>query len=411
MADPTSMTLFPCFGISALGLCSYNPASPTSIYFSLGEAIGALAFTLAVQQLLRPIYQFRLNARYLPLTYLYLYIFAGFVATLIAAILPGIPALHGGPWGYANVWEIAAAALFFVAYGAVALAIVMPVTVGRTRILDFARGVAGLLSAAHETDHVDLVPDLLRSLPRLIETAAFVESRRETSAFHDFIYRHEIERASYARSLLLIIADPPFCETLVKRAPWRVAEMLGDISEKRLYARSAEQFVRELAQQAILRDDGMMAREVGYHGFGSAPLLSESLFSDPFIIEHYNPFGSFFGLSGDLVTPEVIERFNSAAERCYGTLIREHQFWRSQAAYSIRSVYRSVFGGAYSIRKDPAAGHRLPVQMHSAVEVAIEFANRLLAEVDADEYQELFVIDPKAYRSDVLETLEHVSAA
>jgi hypothetical protein len=46
---------FACFGVEWLGQCSYNPASPALIYFSLGEVVGALAFTLAVQQLLRKI--------------------------------------------------------------------------------------------------------------------------------------------------------------------------------------------------------------------------------------------------------------------------------------------------------------------------------------------------------------------
>jgi hypothetical protein len=51
-----------CFGLKALGSCAYDPAKPFSVYFSVGNAVGALAFTLAVQQLLKPIYRFRLAA-------------------------------------------------------------------------------------------------------------------------------------------------------------------------------------------------------------------------------------------------------------------------------------------------------------------------------------------------------------
>jgi hypothetical protein len=54
--------LHACWGLNALGDCDYDPAAPFSVYFSLGEVVGALGFTLAVQQLLEPIYRFRLGA-------------------------------------------------------------------------------------------------------------------------------------------------------------------------------------------------------------------------------------------------------------------------------------------------------------------------------------------------------------
>lgn len=66
----------PCLGFEALGRCAYDPSNPQAIYFSLGEAIAALAFTLAVQQLLKPVYRFRLSARYLSLPKLYGLVFA-----------------------------------------------------------------------------------------------------------------------------------------------------------------------------------------------------------------------------------------------------------------------------------------------------------------------------------------------
>jgi len=390
-------------------MCRYNPASPTSVYFSLGEVVGALAFTLAVQQLLKPIYRFRLSVLYLSLPHLYLCVFAATGAAAVAALVPHFPILHGGPWGYAIVWEIVSAALFVVAYGAVALAILRPVRVRRSRIDDFARGAAAILSAANETDHVDLVEDLLENLPVLIKTAAFADYRGPTSAFFDFIHRAEIEQASYAYTILRIIADPPFCETLVKRAPWRVAKILEEISEKRLYSRSAEQFIRELAHQAVLRDDGMMAREVGYHGFGSVPLLSDSLFSEPFIVIRYNPLETLYFKSDDDVTVSMLKRFNSAAERCYLTLIKSHHLHHEQVAFSIQNYYRSLF--MTTVRSIQASAVRdvyLELEMQHAVENAIILANTLLASISQQSYDALFETKAGAYRSDVLETLVEI---
>jgi len=125
---PDGDLMHTCLGIELLGLCSYDPGKPFSVYFSLGEAVSALAFTLAVQQLLKPIYQFRLEARYLSLSRLYLCVFFGLGAVFIAALLPNLGFAHTGPWGYPITWEFLGAILFGLAYGSVAWAIVAPVS-------------------------------------------------------------------------------------------------------------------------------------------------------------------------------------------------------------------------------------------------------------------------------------------
>src|SRR5262249_6148642 len=127
--------------------------------------------------------------------------------------------------------------------------IVRPVHVQKRRIEDFARGMARLLSAANEVDRVDVLPDLQRSLPVLIKAAEFIEDREPTSPFFDFIHCDKTRQASYASTFLRIIADPLFCQTLVTRAPWQTVAILQEISKDRLYALSAEEFIRELARQ------------------------------------------------------------------------------------------------------------------------------------------------------------------
>jgi hypothetical protein len=301
-----SVATFACFGISWLGQCNYNPAAPNVLYFSLGEVVSALAFTLAVQQLLKPIVVLRLNTRYLSLTHIYVLVFAGALAAFAAAIVPNLPVLHETPIGFALSWEVLAAMLFFIAYGAVVFALIVPVRVRPNRVEDFARGAASLLASAQESDHIDFTQDLQRSLPTLIKIAAFDQYTDETSAFYDFTYRVQIRRAVFAVTLLRIVADPHYCRTLVSRQPWRLANMLREISEKQLHCRAAEQFIREIGHQAITRDDSMITREIGYSGFGTAPLLSEALFSDWFMLTQYNPLNSFFASSGEPITPMLL---------------------------------------------------------------------------------------------------------
>ncbi len=282
-------TTHTCLGITLLGQC----ARVTDVYFDLGESVAALGFILTVQQLLRPIYRFRLRARYLSLPRIYSLVFFGVALVMIAAILPSLPPAPNNPLDYPIIWEIAATVLFAIAYGAVVLAVIKPVSLHPHSTERFVTASAWLLSSADERDQLDYLQDLIRSLPTLIKVASFGENLHEKPAHFDEIFRIELGRASYAWSFLRIIADPIFCATLVKQGPWLVASILKELEEKRLHTRGAEQFVRELARQAILRDDSMMEREVGYHGFGTAPFLSDSLFSQPFILRAYDPLDAF----------------------------------------------------------------------------------------------------------------------
>ena len=142
--------------------------------------------------------------------------------------------------------------------------------------------------------------------------------------------------------------------------------MLGEISNKRLHARAAEQFVQGLAHQAVFLDSGMMAREEGYHGFGTVPLLSVSLFSEPFIVDRYDPLR--FSMTSDAVTSAVLKRFNSAAERCYLTLIENGNTDRARVAFSIHHFYESAFFRIWKIQQAENSDHQFEHEVHRAVE-------------------------------------------
>jgi hypothetical protein len=183
--------------------------------------------------------------------------------------------------------------------------------------------------------------------------------------------------------------------------------MLGDISEKELYARSAEQFIQELAHQAIVRDDSMMTREIGYWGFGTAPLLSESLFSDPFILISYNPLENFFATGGANITSSLLKRFNSATQRCYTALIDSGHVEHARVSFSKR-FYESVFGRAYKFHQASEYDHDVSYEMWDVVRLAAHMANKLLASRDQQQYEALFVSSADGYRHDVLETLVEI---
>jgi len=276
-------------------------------------------------------------------------------------------------------------------------------------VTKFAQASARLLSSATEADHLDYAEDLLRNLAQLVRLARFNDRFDEPTAFFEFRYRKEIERASYAGSLLRIVADAAFCETLVKRLPWTVAAALREISTQELHASDAEPFVRELGCQAIMRDDGMLAREVGYQGFGTAPILSESLFSSYFIIHKYNPFQPFLFTTRFVVTAQLLRRFNFAAEKALDAIIAERQIYHHYAAHSIESFYEALFMfRAAEIQKAVEWDHQLIVQMQASIDLSIKMAQNMLGAVSGRRYDLLYVSSPEAHQFDVLEVLTDI---
>ena len=313
--------MFDCLGISAFGLCAYDPSNPPNIYFSIGEAMAALSITLIIPQFLKPIHRFRLATQSVRLTHVYSIVFLGAACVLAATILPSISIPRGSIFAYPVFWEFIGGLLFFVAFVALAFVILRPAIARPGAYQRFAQAAADFLAHANKQDQLDFSRDLLQNIERLIETAGFIEYDRDRTAFFDFRYRRQIKNAGYAWSLLQLVAEPQFCETLVHRRPWDTAALLDRISKKKLVSRAAKNLVREIGRQAIISPSSMMAREVGYKGFREAPLLSQALFADGFINRHYQPLS---GLEyGDLtnVDTNMIDRLNYGLRSTLATVL------------------------------------------------------------------------------------------
>ena len=100
-----------CLGVSFLGNCSYDPSSPASTYFSLGELVAAIALLLAFIQLARTKTKFRLVAKNLPNKFIYSIIISSIISVFIATLLPIIPGKPVPLLGYPIFWEVLAAAI------------------------------------------------------------------------------------------------------------------------------------------------------------------------------------------------------------------------------------------------------------------------------------------------------------
>ena len=361
---------FPCLGLSILGMCSYNPAQPSPVYFSLGNAIAALGFTLAVQQFLKPIYLFRLRAYGLRLRYVLVVIFIGFFCAVVATVLPNLPISHSSFFEYPIVWELIGGLLISAAYGVIAFISLIPARIYDFNLIPFVRAASLLLSAAEDADRVSFAEDLLsgiRNIERLI-TYAYAWQRAENyavaleferlrgigaplqiqgrpppvSAFYEFAHRKELERARFAGTFLRIISDPQFCSVLVRKCAWLTAPILEQISEKGIHTNQAEAFVQEIARQAILNDDSLMAKEVSYEGFRAVPVLSNSLFGNWFMLTQYNPLEKMnFGSSKEL-SDGYVSRLSGASRMMLRTAIRNDDYWPQRYMFSVERAYENL---------------------------------------------------------------------
>ena len=375
---------YPCLGLSFLGSCLYNPAQPAPVYFSIGNAIAALALTLAVQQFLTPIYRFRLRAYGLKISYLILPVFFGFVCALVATLLPNLPLPRKSFFEYPVVWEVFGSLLIALSYGAAAFIIFRPARIYRFNLYWFVGAGAALLTEADDTDRVRFAEDLLRyhrNVARLIEYASAwnraeqhgsvveFERLRETggpamiqgpppiSAFYLFAHRRELAAASDAGTFLRILSDPHFCSVLVRRCPWLTSAFLQFISAQRLYAQQMELFVQEIAAQSITQDESIIAKELGYEGFGATPYLSNSLFGDWFLLMQYNPLQKMhFGIGAE-ATEGYVSRLSGICRMIVQTAIKNQDFYPQGYMGGVHAAYENLFRNlSYRRYKDVSGG-------------------------------------------------------
>jgi hypothetical protein len=384
---------FPCLGLSVLGSCLYDPAQPAPIYFSVGNAIAALALTLAVQQFLTPIYRFRLRAYGLKINYLIVPVFVGFVCSVIGALLPNLPLPHRSFFEYPVVWELIGASLIASAYGTAALIIFRPARIYSFNFISFIRAGATLLTEADDTDRTRFAGDLLfhpHNMTRLIRYArareiadhhaSSVEFERlreigaplvihghaPISAFYIFAHRKELSDASDAATFLRVLCDPHFCSVLVRQCPWLTASFLQYLSDNRLHTRALEPLVQEIAHQSIADEGSIIGKETGYQGFGVIPLLSNGLFGDWFILAHYEPMQNLYYSMGGEFTEGYVSRLNLASKTIVETAIREQDWYPQGYMGGVHGAYEDVLNQLrWRHNKDASVG--LSVKLHTGI--------------------------------------------
>lgn len=313
---------------------------------TIGNVIAALAFTITIQQFLKPIHRFRLRAWGVPLYWLFVGVFSG-----AALVFGGNVLRYAAAEWEVSAWlapslEVVGGFLFFVAYLATVFISLTSAKLTKWNAPRFTRSAFNLLSKASDEDYVSLFDDITKNIVPLARLAAFNEGYRwagidhgEPSAFYDFIHRHKLEQSSYAGTLFRLLSDPHCCKAIVRRDPTAVVAMLSDLSGKHIHCEAVAQLVQELARQSVIQDDSMLAREVGYKGFASVSLFLNAMFGDHFIIREYRPFAALTYLGKIPITSDLAERLGEAIELAWE---RTPELWSPQSLWDIQRVLQSA---------------------------------------------------------------------
>jgi hypothetical protein len=414
-------------------MCSYNPALPTITYFTVGDAVAALAFTLAVQQLFKPIYVFRLRAHGLKIAHLIATIFLGALCSIVAMMVPNLPVPDVGPLRYPIFWELLGGVLITSAYATTATISLRPARVHSFNLISFVRAGAVLLSAANEEDRAVFAEDLLqeRNIKQLVKFASALEmaemrsvhveferlrslgqpqqirGRVPISAFYIFAHRKELELASYAHSFLRILSDPDFCSVLVRKCPWLTATALEGLCDPRLYSESIKPFVQAIASQAVLQEQSMMTKEVSYTGFATVPLLSNNLFGNWHILSRHDPLGGIDFSVPEAPSEAFVRRLNSAGEMMLKTAIDHGDYWPQKYMFSLESAYESLCRHC-ALARTRSVRPEFAMHLHMGVNTLTRTLFEGLASLDWDRKKALFVIEPDTFRHDLVSATANI---
>jgi len=379
-----------CLGIAALGQCSYDPAAPALVYFSIGEAVAALGITLIVPQFLRPIFKFRLRCWAIGETYIYGCILAAVTMVIFAAILPSLGVSSGAPWTYPVLWEFGAGVVFFIAISALMFAALRPIKPAFINLERFVHEAVDFLAHATDVDRAAFSKDLRLCIYYMVSKADLRQRLWKPSAFVLFAKRRQLRQSDFASAFLRVLSDPTFCRVLVRDMPWNTALILQEIVKYPAECHSVGGFVREIARQAILMDDSMFAREIEYKGFQETSVVSDALFSNHLLARFYTPLeGLWFGDISDLDVGQV-KRTSRALLLTLKALLSARAYWQQHGLQGASDLVSSLARDICQRIRDDKADYRLIHALEFDLFQAVDETHKHLEKLDDKTYGRLF---------------------
>ena len=127
-----------------------------------------------------------------------------------------------------------------------------------------------------------------------------------------------------------------------------------------------------------------MAREIGYKGFFVAPVLSQALFEDWFMVARYESIGGLFGDFND-ITDQALASFFHALLSVLQTLCNKKSYWEFGAVVHMDDYITSAAWAVYRQVKDKKEKYVSTINLLSGMEHIIRFINTHLDKIDGKE--------------------------
>ena len=152
----------------------------------------------------------------------------------------------------------------------------------------------------------------------------------------------------------------------------------------------------------------MMAREIGYDGFNEAPLLSESLFSNPDILRNYRPFSKLSVEKMEKINSSFVERMNLAGKMMLMSGLKNHGYWGCDYMFDVESGFENLSREIGWIRDGVDNNFSLELQWHNGIMTFVDVLNNKLMEENGDIYNNLFAVKGSRRESDLVSVVSRM---
>lgn len=324
---------FYCLGIKALGLCSYNPAKPNNVYFSVGDAVAAIALLLAFSQLMTPTLKFRLKIGGMAAWVAASLFIAAVMVIFAAAILPNIPGPAVPLLGYPIFWEVTGGVLVFCASLVLFVYSLRAAVFNKNNYKKFFNAALSIIARGSEQDLRALADEVRNSAPAIIEAAYKYESYLARQAKGEHKEYAVSEQTEYALALLDLLSDERFCTILVNTASATALDFIQEIIKHGSRDRAGYAFVQQVVKQSFISDNSILHREQDYYGLGHFRTFTKTVFGDyRFIQSAYRPLQAWPYSQEEYSTRKNIKKYSTVICTAFEAYFEAKDYWQSPAA-------------------------------------------------------------------------------
>jgi hypothetical protein len=291
------------FGFSHSTFCEMNLASfPHTLYFSLGEAVGALGLIFAVHQLVQPSWKITLNIRgeiYKNVSWIFVGL--ALIAVFASYIIPQIP-LDSLPWieGTSPFFFEGLGFLFFVAapFSLYFLATKRTGLFRKQRSKIFYQQLLNAVASSRPGYLEAAIDVIYLNLDQITEAAKRARFLRN---IHDKTEPKDIECVFACNVLGVILSEPRVIEYICTSRLDFLFQLFALIKEKRVPASATELSVRQIVTFLLSDKRSYLYQQLGMGGFSVSANLYDHIFFDGYL-------NAEFGLLDDWYASTITDK-------------------------------------------------------------------------------------------------------